>query len=92
MNIQKTIKDISLHLELFPIQTPVRKNTPTQNIRAQIPFQGISNTLGVRAVENASQGAIEVQYVEKILEFCSDDSIDEMKRNYEGYIKRISER
>ena len=82
MNIQKTIKDISLHLELFPIQTPVRKNTPTQNMSAQIPFQGITNTLGVRAVGNASQETIEVQYVEKILEFCTDDSIDEMMTEY----------
>ena len=82
MNIQKTIKDISLHLELFPIHTSAQKSIPMPNMAAQAPCYGSSNTLGVRAGGIGTREAVEVQYVEKILDFCSDDSLDEMMNEY----------
>lgn len=77
MNVSKTISDISLYLELYPIKEESSKKG-TFSISEIIKRQ---NLPGV-AVAESGDGLQNAEFIESILEYCPEDKYDDMIAEY----------
>lgn len=79
MNISKTISDISLYLEVYPVKETSNYNCANFSI---LPNPSFSNEIGVCVIDGNGKKIDDIQLAESILEHCSEENLDEMIAEY----------